>query len=154
MEANLELRVEAQRPTIKSRSLVQPARRLFCITCCISAVLAGTLCQVRSVSFLHLPGLITVQAVPSCHRGCKTAQAISPELLCHLRIGFLFSLCSRRSGGVVTRRAVPRTNRAPDRSELSGENTHAHLSMHTYPDVMCTCVRRLSWACRLFIAKL
>lgn len=29
IEANLELRVETQQPAIESRSLVQPARRLF-----------------------------------------------------------------------------------------------------------------------------
>lgn len=127
------LKVEMQQLTTKSASTVS-----FCITCCISALLAGTLRQERSVSFLLLVGLITVQAVPSSGCGCNTAHAISAQLLCHLRIDFLFSLCSRLSGGVVTQRTQPRTVQAPDRCVLSGRK-HMHRSPCTHIQMLCAC---------------
>lgn len=129
----LALKVEMQQLRMEAASTPS-----FCITCCISAPLAGTLCQERSVSFLLLVGLITVQAVPSSRCGCKTAHAISPQLLCHLRIDFLFSLCSGLSGGVVTQQAQPRTNQDPDRCVLSGRK-HMHHSPCTQIQMLCAC---------------
>lgn len=94
---------------ILSRSLVQ--RTIFCITCCISTVLAGTLCHVRSVSFLLLEGLLQYRPFPNATVVAKPHNPSPLEFLfCHLRIGFLFSLCSLSiCGGVVTREAMPRT---------------------------------------------
>lgn len=147
----LALKVEMQQLMMEAASTPS-----FCITCCISAPLAGTLCQERSVSFLLLVGLITVQAVPSSRCGCKTAHAISPQLLSsknRLPVFIVFWALWRCRNPAGSAKNKPRSRSLC----AQWEKTHAPLTLHANPDVMCMCMHALfdamCMACTLLTAK-
>lgn len=124
-------------------------------------VLAGTLCRVRSVLFLLFFRVhySTGRSLMSLWLQNHISHLSLTFFFCHLRIGFLFSLCSLSlslSGGVVTQEAVPRTNQglvSRDCSVLALETgTHPHtrrVILYTqHPDVklrVCACVCVCWW---------
>lgn len=142
---------------------------IFCITCCISMFW-----QAHSVvygpcyfSFFFRVYYSTGRSLMSLWLQNHISHLSLTFFFCHLRIGFLFSLCSLSlslslSGGVVTQEAVPRTNQglvSRDCSVLALETgTHPHtrrVILYTqHPDVklrVCACEKCV--ACMVLIAK-
>lgn len=149
------LKVELQQLLITSASTPS-----FCITCCISALLAGTPCRERSVSFLLLVGLITAQAVPSSRCGCNThahTHTLPPPTFVSsknpLPVFIVFWALWRCRNPASSAKNKPRSRSLC----AQWEKTNAPLSMHANPDVMRMCMHArfdaMCLACTLFTAK-